>query len=72
MIAIPNGIFSAGTVAGEMRRLPWSARNRDTYVASAVRTNCIYRLSVYVYIWYRGLCVGICNDCVIISIQGIY
>ena len=39
MISIRHGTLSVRTVAGEMRRLPWSAGNGDTYMASAVRAN---------------------------------
>ena len=39
VISIRHGTLSVRTVAGEMRRLPWSAGNGDTYMASAVRAN---------------------------------
>ena len=39
VIAIGHGTLSVRTVAGEMRKLPWSAGSRDTYMASAVRAN---------------------------------
>ena len=39
VISIRHFTLSVETVAGEMRRLPWSAGSRDTYMASVVRAN---------------------------------